>query len=90
MMMFTDFYVAPEVLDDKIRILNKYAYKIDIWSLGVILFELCTFERLYKVASKKDKKSKEDKLYLKPIYNNKDRNKMLKTRVEKFKFIELV
>lgn len=36
-------YMAPESLKN-----NEYSYKTDIWSLGVILFELLTGETPWK------------------------------------------
>ena len=38
----TPFYLAPELWEDK-----KCTKKSDIWSLGVILYELCTFKYPY-------------------------------------------
>lgn len=37
----TPIYMAPELIDG-----NKYNTKIDIWSLGCILYELCTFKQI--------------------------------------------
>ncbi len=34
----TPFYLAPEIWEGK-----PYTDKSDIWSLGVILYEMCTF-----------------------------------------------
>lgn len=33
----TPLYIAPEIIDEK-----KYTHKVDIWSFGVILYELAT------------------------------------------------
>jgi NIMA (never in mitosis gene a)-related kinase len=38
----TPFYLAPELWEDK-----PCSTKSDIWSLGVILYELCTFKYPY-------------------------------------------
>ena len=38
----TPFYLAPEIWEDK-----PCSKKSDIWSLGVILYELCTFKYPY-------------------------------------------
>lgn len=37
-------YMAPEILGQGRDELNQYNTKADIWSLGVIMYELCTFE----------------------------------------------
>ena len=41
-MIGTSNYVAPEILQEK-----KYNKKIDIWSLGCIIYELCTLEQCF-------------------------------------------
>lgn len=38
----TPFYLAPELWEDK-----PCSKKSDIWSIGVILYELCTFKYPY-------------------------------------------
>ena len=43
---FTELYAAPELLKER-----KYGYKTDIWSLGCILFELCTLKQFYNCIS---------------------------------------
>ena len=39
----TPYYIAPEVCKGEL-----YSYKADIWSLGCILYELCTLQRPFK------------------------------------------
>ena len=38
-MIGTPFYIAPEVFNDK-----PYSFEADIWSLGVLLYEMCCLE----------------------------------------------
>ena len=38
--MGSRFYFSPEVMNE-----SSYSYPADIFSLGLILYELCTFER---------------------------------------------
>jgi NIMA (never in mitosis gene a)-related kinase len=35
-MVGTPYYLSPEIIESK-----SYSFKTDIWSLGVILYELC-------------------------------------------------
>lgn len=37
--MGTPLYLAPEIINE-----NGYTYKADVWSLGIIMFELMNFE----------------------------------------------
>lgn len=36
----TPYYMSPEVCESK-----PYTYKSDVWSLGVVLYELCALDR---------------------------------------------
>ena len=36
----TPYYLSPEIVNKK-----SYNHKTDIWSLGVILYELCTLKK---------------------------------------------
>ena len=38
-MVGTPYYLSPEICDEK-----AYNQKTDIWSLGCVLYELCTFK----------------------------------------------
>jgi NIMA (never in mitosis gene a)-related kinase len=42
----TPLYMSPEVCNNK-----KYSYKTDIWSLGCVVFELCTFNKPFMADS---------------------------------------
>ena len=45
----THYYIAPEILDAKEnKKKQKYDYKCDLWSLGIIIYELCFQEKPYK------------------------------------------
>jgi len=43
----TPFYLPPEMLDRKNY--EHYNFAIDIWMLGCVLYELCTFEKPFYV-----------------------------------------
>ena len=45
----TILYMAPEIIEG-----NKYTSKVDIWSLGCILYELCTLNNCFISNSLKD------------------------------------
>ena len=49
----TPFYLAPELWEDK-----PCSKKSDIWSLGVILYELCTFKYPYPANNMEELQSK--------------------------------
>ena len=38
----TPYYLSPELCQNR-----PYNQKADVWSLGIILFELCTFKRAF-------------------------------------------
>lgn len=52
-MVGTPFYLAPEIWEGK-----PYTDKSDIWSLGVILYELSTFQKPFLAADVDDLKEK--------------------------------
>ena len=44
-MIGTPYYLSPEIVKG-----FSYNHKTDIWSLGVILYELCTLKRPFNTA----------------------------------------
>jgi len=52
----TYFYLSPEIINNQ-----PYNYKTDIWSLGVVLYELCTLHPPFTTI-KNDKKMLESKI----------------------------
>lgn len=38
-MVGTPYYISPEIVEN-----HPYSYKTDIWSLGVILYEMCALK----------------------------------------------
>ena len=42
----TTYYMAPEIME--LTEENNYNYKCDLWSLGIIIYELCFKEKPYK------------------------------------------
>lgn len=37
------YYLSPEIIENR-----PYSYKTDIWSMGTLLFELCSLEPPFK------------------------------------------
>ena len=35
----TPYYISPELLN------GSYSYKTDVWGIGCILYEICTFQK---------------------------------------------
>ena len=61
----TPYYLAPEVWEDK-----PYDYKCDIWSLGCIIYELCTLNPPFRGRNFKELFSNIKNGFYKPISNN--------------------
>ena len=60
----TPYYLAPEIYEEK-----PYNGKIDTWALGVILYELCTFNKPFSDTSAEELRNKIIKGEFKPITN---------------------
>lgn len=60
----TPYYIAPEIYEEK-----PYNGKIDTWALGVILYELCTFNKPFSDTKAEGLRSKIIKGEFKPITN---------------------
>ena len=58
----TPYYISPEMYEEK-----PYNKKTDIWSLGIILYELCMLTKPYKADSQNELKNKILKEQYKPI-----------------------
>ena len=61
----TPYYCAPEIWEDK-----PYDYKCDIWSVGCILYELCTHHPPFRGTSLRDLYQNVMKGRYEPISNN--------------------
>jgi serine/threonine protein kinase len=55
-------YVAPEIHERGIKLTKKELYKTDGWSLGVVMMELCSFNRILGNEKEEQIKKKIDKL----------------------------
>ena len=60
----TPYYLAPEVWEDK-----PYDYKCDIWSLGCIIYELCTLSPPFRGKNFKELFNNVKNGYYRPISN---------------------
>jgi len=45
-MVGTPYYIPPEIVDNK-----PYNFSADVWSLGVILYEMCTLRPPFDAGS---------------------------------------
>ena len=46
----TPSYMSPEMVDSQ-----SYGYKADVWSLGCVIYEICSLERLFPVKDAQDR-----------------------------------
>lgn len=46
----TPSYMAPEMVESQ-----DYSFKADIWSLGCVIYEICSLERLFPVKDSQEK-----------------------------------
>ncbi len=46
----TPSYMAPEMVESQ-----DYSFKADIWSLGCVIYEICSLERLFPVKDAQEK-----------------------------------
>ena len=45
--MTDDFQGTPSIIAPELWEQEKYSFKSDIWSLGCVLYQLCTFKRAF-------------------------------------------
>lgn len=76
----TPYYLAPEIFENK-----PYNGKVDTWSLGVILYELCTFNKPFTDSTSEGLRNKIIKEEHKPISNaySKEMKNMIDTLLTK-------
>ena len=76
----TPYYLAPEIFENK-----PYNGKVDTWSLGVILYELCTFNKPFTDSTAEGLRNKIINEDYKPISNaySKEMKNMIDTLLTK-------
>ena len=76
----TPYYLAPEIFENK-----PYNGKVDTWSLGVVLYELCTFNKPFTDSTAEGLRNKIIKEDYKPISNaySKEMKNMIDTLLTK-------
>ena len=74
----TELYSSPEQLEGE-----SYNHKSDLFSLGIIFFELCTLFDNHTDRRKKIKKLKEGKLNMKSVNINRSDSTIIKKLIHK-------